>query len=307
MKYSNMNDMPHKSRAVALGLFDSLHCGHLEVIKELLRVSTLRNLIPTVQTFRDFYLKGDRTVMTVDERIRVFEELGVMDELVLEFNSAFKDIEPEEFIEKYVIKGMNAECVVVGSDYRFGKDGRGDTILLEQLLGKADIELIVVPPVMTNSDTYNGKISTSLIKKLLDDGKVDEVCDLCNGRCYSYSGVIVGGNRIGRTLGFPTVNIIISDDKYIVRRGVYLSVTRIEDKEYNSISNVGLKPTIEEKQKKVIIETHLYDFNENVYGKTATVSLTEFIRDEMKFNGLEELQKQVLLDKENGYRKHSVR
>ncbi len=307
MIYYDINDVPYKSRAVALGLFDSLHSGHLKVIEELLRVSTLRNLIPTVQTFSDFYIKGDRTVMTVEERIHLLEEIGVQDEVVFEFDSVLREMEPEDFIENFVICKMNAKCVVVGSDYHFGKNGRGDTVLLRKLLGKVGIELIEMPPVMTTGDTCDSKVSTSLIKKLLDAGKVNEISDLCCGRYYSYSGVITGGNRIGRTLGFPTINLIIPDDKYIVRRGVYLSVTRIEDKEYNSISNVGLKPTIEEKQKKVIIETHLYDFNENVYGKTATVSLIEFIRDEMKFDGLEELQRQVLLDKENGYRKHSLR
>lgn len=303
MIYRNIGelDIEPKGRCVALGFFDSLHMGHLSVIQEMKRVSKKEKLISTVQTFDGFNLKGNKVVLDLNERIRIFESLDIEDVVILEFNEEFKTTSPEAFINDIIVGKLNAKVVVCGSDYTFGHKGEGDVELLLELLPKYGIKLKVVEPVI---GIDQNKISTSAIKNLLDKGDVKEVARICGGRFFEYEGEISHGNRIGRTLGFPTINVFIPEDKYLVRRGVYLTRTIIDGKTYNSISNVGRKPTIVESIKRDIIETHLYDFDEDIYGKVATVQLLDFVRDERQFNGIDELRKQVLSDKDYCYRRH---
>lgn len=289
-------------RAVALGLFDSLHEGHTKVLDEMLKISSSNNLIPVVQTFSSFDLKGDRMVLTLDERLNLFDKMGVKEVYVLEFNDTIKNTLPESFINDLIIEKLNSKFVISGEDYTFGYKGQGDVSLLKDILDKRGVSFKVVEAVLTED---KNKISTSLIKSYLTLGEVKKVSFLCGGRCFSYKGEIIHGNELGRTLGFPTINILIPDNKYLVRRGVYLTKTTVEGKTYNSISNVGLKPTIAESTKRDIIETHLYDFDGDIYGKDASVELIEFVRDEKHFDNIDELRKQVLFDKDYCYKWHN--
>lgn len=298
--FDEVNLIP-ENRCVALGLFDSLHSGHLSVINEMLRISKEENLVSTVQTFSKFRLKGNRMVLTLDERKRIFNELNVEDIIVLEFNETIRNSNPKDFVNDLIVNKLNAKVVVCGSDYTFGHGGRGDINLLSDLLQKNNVKLKIVDEVLQSDEQ---KVSTSAIKTLLDNGDVKTVAKLCNGRLFEYEGIIETGNRLGRTLGFPTINILIPEDKYVVRRGVYLTRTIVEGRVYNSISNVGKKPTIVEEVKKDIIETHLYDFDDDIYGKEATVQLMDFVRDERLFKDIDELKRQVLSDKDYCYERH---
>lgn len=303
MIYHDMN-VGNKPRALALGLFDSLHIGHLTIIRELVRVSAERGLVPTVQLFDNFDLKGIRMVRTVEERAEILSELGVQDIVVTDFTENIRNMRPQDYINDLVLGKMHAEYAIVGTDYHYGRMGLGDVKLLRELFENKGKAVTVLEPKLTEDGT--AKISTSLVKNLLDLGEIEQVNSLLGGREFSYRGPITDGNRIGRTIGFPTINTEVPEDKYIIRRGVYLSRTVIDNHIFNSITNVGIKPTIEEKTKKVIIETHLYDFNRDVYGRSAEVKLLEFMREETKFTSINELQAQIREDKNMGYSRHMI-
>ncbi|MCR4689287.1 MAG: riboflavin biosynthesis protein RibF [Saccharofermentans sp.] len=278
-------------RVVALGMFDGLHDGHLKIINEAVSIAKRNGLKTLVQTFNNLSKKDTGIVYTTDERISILESLGVDEVLVLNFSDV-KDMSPEDYLMRIVKMSMNSLYVVCGFDYTFGREGKGDAKLLEAFCGDNMIEAIITPELQLDGR----KISTAWLKEALSEGDIELAAKLCSGRNFFYSGKVCKGKQMGRQMGFPTANLNIPEDKFKVRRGVYVAKVLLGGKAYYGVANVGRRPTLEDATNDVI-ETYIFSFDEDIYGAFITTELLHFLRPESKFGSPDELAHAVELNK----------
>lgn len=291
--YIELNASSCTGRAVALGFFDGIHLGHRLIIQKTVEAARSRGLKATVLTFSDFPVKGFKALTSLDEKIEIIKELGADEVICAKFTDELKNMSPEEFFEKVLCDRFGSEVLVSGGDYTFGRMASGNTELLSALASSKAVTHIIVPDVL-----YAGeKSSSTKIRDLLKNGGASEAVELLGGRPFCYEGVVVYGKKLGRTLGFPTVNIPVPEDKLIAKFGVYRSRVIIDGKAYPSVSNVGLRPTVEHSDN-INCETFIYNFDKDMYGRFIRVELWEFIRPEMAFSSVDQLKAQVDSDKE---------
>lgn len=290
--------------AVTLGKFDGLHRGHQKLLHEVFRFQEkgCRPAVFTFETTPNTLMKGKlQTMITTNaERKENLERAGVEYLVEYPFNQEVAHMDPEEFIAHILVGQMGAKAIVTGPDNRFGYQRRGDVALLKQLAPKYGYEMVVVEKALDG----DREISSTYVREELAKGNIEKANELL-GYTYMIHGRVVHGKHLGSTLGFPTVNVVPREQKHLPAFGVYLSQTVIDGVIYNSITNIGRKPTIEG-QHPVGVETYIYDLNQDLYDKWIEVRLLNFMRAEMKFNGIEELKAQVLSDKECGRRLHEA-
>ena len=284
-----------KGRVIALGLFDGVHLGHRKIISRASQIAKDNGLTSAVLTFKGFRIKDNTELTDLEGRKKLFRELGVDEVICLDFET-IKDIDAKDFVNDFLLGAFNSRVLISGTDYTFGKGAKGNVELLENFESEGEFELEIIPDVI-----YEGqKCSSTLIRKLLSEGETEKANALLGDVLYSYSGKVVKGKMLGRTLGFPTANLPISNDRFKAKFGVYMTKTTINGKTYKSVSNLGLRPTVEDSTN-VNIETFIYgldhDGNDELYGKDIKVELIKFIREEMKFGSVEELRLQVESDK----------
>lgn len=288
--------------AVTLGKFDGLHRGHQKLLQEVFRFKEkgFRPAVFTFETTPNTLMKGKlQTMITTNaERRENLERAGVEYLVEYPFNQETAHMDPEEFVAKILVGQMNARAIVTGPDNRFGYQRRGDAELLKTLSLTYGYEVVVVEKALDGSR----EISSTYIREALAAGQIEKANELL-GYPYMIHGEVVHGKHLGTALGFPTVNIMPHRQKHLPAFGVYLSQTVIDGVRYNSMTNIGRKPTIEGEHP-AGVETYIYDLDQDLYGKWIEVRLLSFLRPEMKFNGIEELKRQVLSDKENGRRLH---
>ena len=290
-----LDDLPlgTKGRVMALGLFDGVHMGHLDIIGKAVSVAERDGLTSTVQTFKNLYKSDDRYLYTPQERLKLIGDTGADELLVLDFD-AVKDIEPEQYLTDIILNRCIADTLVMGEDYRFGRGGRGDVNMIREFASQNDIRVIVVKDRMLSGT--GKKISTTWLREALAEGDADLARDLCGGRDYSYTGYCVHGKKLGRLMGFPTVNVNVPEDKYVVKRGVYVSRVRLGQRVFYGVTNIGRRPTVEDAVNDVV-ETFIFDFDEDVYGAMVTVELLHFLRPESKMTSKDDLIRAVELNK----------
>lgn len=275
---------------VMLGKFDGVHLGHQQLIKTGVEFSAKENLSPVVYTFEGF---NDECLTTDNEKADIFENLGVEYTVFEKFTEEFKSITPEDFVKDILVGKLNAKHIVVGFNYRFGKGASGDIELLEELCDANGIALTVIPPF-----EVEGKlVSSTHIRKLISDGDVKDVKKFL-GRFYTISGVTSKGKGLGHKIGFATANISSEFNKLLSKRGVYASNTIIDGIAHMSMTNVGVNPTVENITAPKI-ETHLIDYEDELYGESIQIEFIHFIRDEKKFDSVENLKTQLRTDREN--------
>ena len=290
-----IEDLPlgTKGRVIALGLFDGVHQGHLDIIKKAVDIAERDRLTSTVQTFRNLFKAGSRPLYTSEERLKLIGDAGADELFVLDFD-AVKNMEPEQYLTDILLNRAIADTLVMGEDYRFGRDAKGDVNMIKEFAKENGIRVIVVKDRLLEGT--DKKISTTWLRKALSEGDAGLAHDLCGGRDYSYTGYCVHGKMLGRTMGFPTANINISEDKFVVRRGVYVSRVRLGQRVLYGVTNIGRRPTLEEAVNDVA-ETYIFDFDEDIYGAKFTVELMHFLRPEEQYKSREELVSAVELNK----------
>lgn len=284
----------NRETAVAIGKFDGVHIGHRKLLAEILEQKK-QGLLACVFTFDPspavLFGSGDpRVITTVAEKRKVFEQLGV--DVLVEFplTKETAATEPEEFVTKYLVESLKSRFIAAGEDLSFGKKGLGNAALLRQMAPELGFIVKTIDKVCVDGQ----EVSSTRIRALLEKGDMLRAAQLL-GAPFPVSGTVQHGHRIGRTLGFPTVNLIPPEDKILPPFGVYYSKVRYGEKEYIAISNVGRKPTVSG-QEKVGVESYLYDFEQDIYEEDIDVSLYEFRRPEQRFNGLDALKAQLQLD-----------
>lgn len=286
--------------AMALGYFDGVHLGHQQVIMEAKRIATDKGIKSAVMTFDPHpsvvlgkSVQHIEYVTPLDEKANVIRNMGVDYLFVVNFTAEFSSLLPQEFIDQYII-GLNVQHVVAGFDYTYGKMGKG-TMETLQFHSRNKFEFTVISKQATPNAE---KISSTLIRSMLRDGKVDSMPALL-GRFYQTRGTVVNGEKRGRTIGFPTANVKMNDQFILPPTGVYAVMIQIDGLWHEGVCNVGYKPTFHrEKKDKPSVEVHIFNFNEEIYGKTANVEWHLRLRSERKFDGIDQLVSQIEKDKQ---------
>lgn len=286
--------MKTKKCAVALGLFDGVHLGHRAVLNLALEQKK-NGLTPAVFTFSPSAVLRktsgqDGYIYTHIHKYSLLAEYGFSENI---YSARFEEVcglTGEEFAKNILENHFNAEIVCCGNDFRFGKNASCNVEDLRCFGEKYGFE------VQTADDIkFDGIIvSSSEIRRLLLNGEIERANRLL-GMPYRISGTVIHGNEIGRTINFPTLNQEYSDGQLVPKYGVYFTLTEIDGVRYPSVTNVGVKPTIEG-QRSPLAETHVLDFSDNLYGRNVEVEFCKFIRSEMKFSSVDELKKQISKD-----------
>lgn len=294
----------HKPSAAAIGKFDGIHRGHQSLLRHVLEQKE-KGLQAVVFTFDPspaaLFLGEDLPELTTKrEKRRLFQEMGI--DVLIEFplNFTTAATEPEAFIEKVLAGQMKTAYIAAGEDLSFGKKGKGDAALLRKMAGFFGYRTEIIEKVCLDGV----EISSSYVREVIKSGDMEKAERLI-GEAYSVSGVVAHGKKLGRKLGMPTVNLLPEKEKLLPPYGVYFSEVSLGERVYKGITNIGCKPTVNE-EKQAGVETYLYDFAQDIYGKEITVRLFSFHRPERKFESVEALKKQMASDIAQGrYYVHS--
>lgn len=286
------------SSAVTLGKFDGVHLGHRLLMEKVL-AGKKTGLVPTVFTFDQFpsqFLlhKKMTSILLEEEKEELLEELGVSRYVLFPFHEKTASMEPEQFVEEILVKTMKVKQLYVGTDFRFGKDRRGNVVLLERLAKEFGFAFEAVEKRM-----YHGEeISSSRIRECICNGQMESVTAML-GMPYQLTGEIIHGKSLGHTIGVPTINQLLPEGKILPKLGVYCAEAVVDGKTYHGIANMGRKPTVQE-DGAYGLETHLFHCSENLYGKKVTTKLLHFVRPEQKFSSVRDLKFQLEQDKAFG-------
>ena len=318
-----LRDIPHA--VVTIGTFDGVHLGHQAIFKEMKKMAQEVRGETVVVTFhphpRQVLQIGTETlrfICTQEEKLKKFEEFGIDHVVIIPFTKEFASTPSEVFIKEYIIDRIHPSVMVVGYDHHFGKNRIGDFEMLNRLGGQFGFKTVQVEAQYIN----NVSVSSTKIRNALATGNVALANQLL-GYPYSVTGEVVNGNKIGRTLGFPTANLDLPNEYIMIGNpGVYACRTEVDGKVYQAMANTGMRPTIQNLVESgkwkmesgklacgsnsplstfhfpLKIEVNIFDFEGDLYGRTLKVEFLERIRDEVKFNGLEALKAQLERDRE---------
>lgn len=292
----DIKQIPNQPVVLALGFFDGVHLGHQKVIKTAKKIADEKKIKLAVMTFNQspstiFGTDNEnnfRYLTTITKKAELFEKLGVDYMYVVEFSDSFSNLSPQEFVDQYMI-GLHANTIVAGFDYTYGKKDIANMKTLRNY-SRNKFSIVEVPELKDQQH----KVGTTFIKSLLKNTDIESVNKEL-GYIYENSGKVVHGLKRGRTLGFPTANVDINKKEVIPGDGVYITQINIDGKWYNSMTSVGFNITFDD-VKQLAIETNILDFSENIYGKEVKLRWIKFLRNEVKFSGVDTLIAQLKKD-----------
>jgi riboflavin kinase/FMN adenylyltransferase len=281
------------NNCISIGNFDGMHKGHIELVKENVRIAKENNLVPTVLTFDQMpeeYFKANDffRLMEMSDKYKVFEKLGVEQVLVIPFDKSFSEINENIFIKEILIEKLSLKYLIVGKDFKFGYKRMGNIELLQKYSELGGYNLLSLDLVKISSD----KISSRDIRILIKNGKIKEANQLL-AVPFSLSGKVIHGEKRGRRLGYPTANIEIYKSYPI--NGIFLVNILFEDKKLFGLASWGNKPTFSGIDH--VLEVNILDFESDIYGKQLKVIFIDKIRDQIKFDNQDELIEQMNKDK----------
>lgn len=284
---------------ITIGTFDGVHLGHQEIFNVLINKSKnngCRSFVITFEPHPRMVIQPNsdlKLLTTFQEKVEILEKLGIDNLLVVPFTKEFSQLTSEEFFKTYILEGIGVKRMVIGYDHHFGKGRDGDEQKIRELGALNNFEVQKTEAVTINETV----VSSSKIRNALSEGEVKTAAQML-GRNYSFAGKVVVGDKRGRELGFPTANIQLENEsKLIPKNGVYAVKVFLEERIFNGVMNIGLRPTFKD-TKIVLSEVHILNFDEEIYGKHIRVEFIERIRDEKKFDSKEELIKQIEIDKQ---------
>jgi riboflavin kinase/FMN adenylyltransferase len=301
--HQNIERLPAFNKAVVtIGTFDGVHLGHQQIITQLKKEAARIEGETVLVTFdphprKIVSEKPLQLINTLDEKIELLEKKGINHLVVIPFTTAFSAQPAEQYVEDFLIGRFHPHTVIIGYDHRFGKNRVGDFKLLERYASNYAFELIEIPGQVIDEAT----ISSTKIREALLQGKPEEARRFLSYD-YFFEGMVTEGNKLGRTIGYPTANLQIQgEDKLVPANGVYavtiaLKNSSSENNIYKGMMNIGVRPTIDGTKK--VIEVNIFDFNKDIYGQSMRVYLRKYLRPEQKFDGLEALKAQLARDKE---------
>ncbi|KNZ41658.1 bifunctional riboflavin kinase/FAD synthetase [Acetobacterium bakii] len=283
---------------LALGFFDGVHLGHQVLLKETVRIGKEMGCKTGVMTFKEHPLElifpkyTPWLITSNEEKEAMIHELGIDYVFLNHFSETLMRLTPEKFILEYLLKRYNVKAIVVGFNYNFGYKGSGTTEMLEELGEKYGFSVLIIPPCIINKNS----VSSSFIRELISCGQVDEVKTFL-GRDYSLTGKVVEGKGLGRQFGIPTANLKLKKKMILPNAGVYYSHVYYKGQCFYGLTNLGFNPTFEKHP--FSIETFIYDFDKDIYGDDITIVFKKKIRNEIKFETIDELILQIKIDIDN--------
>ena len=283
---TELKEASWEKSAIAIGKFEGLHMGHQKLIKKIVEKQRA-GYVPVAFTFdkspRVYFGAGEGVLFTKEERRALFEAWGVGCLVECPFHKEMASMEAEEFVEKVLCGMLHAAYLVVGPDFCFGRNRTGDVKLLQKYEQEGRFALEIIEKEEDNKTA----ISSTRIRQSLVNGQMEELCQML-GFPYFLEGEVVKGNQLGRTWGIPTANIMVNQMKLFPPNGVSFSRIVIDEKIYCGITNIGTKPTIGDDCEKNV-ETYIYDFSEEIYGKYIKIQLLRYHRPEQRFESIQGL------------------
>lgn len=288
-----------KNAVVTIGTFDGVHLGHQEILRRIIELAKFNQGETALVTFWPhprFVLKPEddslKLLSTFEEKASILKSIGIDHLIKIKFTKEFSQWSSEKFIREVIISALHTQKLVIGYDHHFGRDREGS---FENLKAKSSEYGFTVEEI-SRQDIDDVGISSTKIRNALNEGAVEMAAEFL-GRPYEIIGTVIPGDKIGRTLGFPTANI--STDaayKLIPADGSYAVKVKIDQQEFNAMMNIGMRPTVNGKEKRM--EAHLFDFDKRIYDEKVTVHFIKKLRDEQKFESTEALTTQLAKDKE---------
>ncbi|MBP6430972.1 MAG: riboflavin biosynthesis protein RibF [Ferruginibacter sp.] len=295
----NIDSLPiFKNAVVTIGTFDGVHLGHQQIINTLKAEAEKVGGESVIITFHPHPRKvvssivtGIRLINTIDERIELLRNCGISHLIVVPFTDYFANQTAEDYIKDFLVAKFHPKTVIIGYDHRFGKERVGDYKLLEQKAMEYNYLLKEIPEHIL--DTI--KVSSTRIRNAILNGQIDEANKLL-GYCFFFNGQVVHGDKIGRTIGYPTANLKSNDEEKIaLGDGIYAVYVVIEGIEYKGMMSIGFRPTVNGKKR--VTEVNVFDFDKEIYDTTIKVIVKKYLRSEVKFNSLDALKEQLHKDK----------
>ena len=284
---------------VTIGTFDGIHIGHKKILKNLISTANKEGKKSVLLTFFPhprMVLQKDKAILllnTLDEKSMLLENMGLDYLIIHPFSKEFSRLNALDFVRDILVNKLNTSKLIIGYDHHFGKNREGNIHQLREYSSLYDFNIEEIPA----QDIDDVSVSSTKIRTALKEGNL-KTANTYLGYQYMLSGIVVSGKQLGGTIGFPTANIEVKEPyKLIPSSGVYIIKTQINTVVFSGIMNIGFNPTVLGKHQ--TIEAHLFNFSEDLYGKKITVTLIHFLREEQKFNSVEELVDQLNIDKQN--------
>jgi riboflavin kinase/FMN adenylyltransferase len=306
-----------KNAILTIGTFDGVHTGHKQIISQLKAEaaavdgeSVIITFDPHPRTIIGSHTTDIKLINTLSEKIELLEASGINHLVIVPFNQAFASQPAYDYVEKFVVEKFHPHTIIIGYDHRFGNKREGNFMLLESLKSRFEFNLKEIPAHVL----HNSNISSTKIRNEVLAGSITEANE-CLGYAYFFEGTVVEGNKLGRTIGYPTANLQVSDaDKLVPGNGVYAvscylmpgenSADPVKANDFiannpklSGMMNIGIRPTIGGTKR--VIEVNIFDFNQDIYGQNLRVCVHQRLRGEVKFNGLDELKAQLATDKKD--------
>jgi riboflavin kinase / FMN adenylyltransferase len=299
--HTDIEHLPEFNKAViTIGTFDGVHLGHQKIIAQLKAEAERIGGETVIITFHPHPRKvvhanrDVRLITTVEERIALLSAAGIDHLVIVPFTPGFSELEPREYVDTFLKKRFNPAVVIIGYDHKFGKDRKGNYKLLEDYSAEGSFELKEIPQHVINHVT----VSSTLIRDYIQNGEITKANELL-GYDFSFEGLVVKGEQLGRKLGFPTANIdVLNEEKIVPGNGIYavqVSLKKNENLFLGGMMSIGVRPTVGGTPR--TIEVNIFNFNDDIYGENIRVYVKAYIRPEKKFSGLEELKEAIENDK----------
>ena len=293
----NLQDYHQKTPlALSIGMFDGVHIGHQSIINQLNTVAKDKNLESAILTFWPhprtiFYPNDDLKLLnTIEEKTYFLQKHSIQNLILQDFSEDFRNLTGAEFVKQILVEKLNVKHLIIGHDHTFGKNRSGDFGLLKKMSSEYDFEVEQVEAV----DFQKKNISSTQIRNALLEGNVKEANEML-GYVYSVSGEVVHGKKIGRTIGYPTANIVADPAKLLPKKGAYIVDVFVKNKHYKGMLSIGTNPTVNGNS--LSTEVYILDFNGDIYDEIISVNFRDFLHDEIKFESLEKLIERLDEDK----------
>jgi riboflavin kinase/FMN adenylyltransferase len=294
-----------RNAVITIGTFDGVHLGHRRIIDKLKTEAGAAGGETVIITFHPHPRKvvssailGIRLLNTLDEKIELLELLSIDHLVIVPFTDAFANQPAEEYVKNFIVEKFRPRTIIIGYDHRFGKDRKGDFRMLEMMSAQMGFRLVEIPQHVLDEIT----ISSTRIRQALLEGNIEQAIRLL-GYEYFFSGTVVHGDKLGRKLGYPTANLKMNDEEKLVPAdGIYAVYAQPASwhKKLKGMMSIGFRPTVDGKKR--VIEVHLFDFDEEIYGQTLKVFVKKYLRQEEKYDTLDDLTRQMAKDREDSLR-----
>ena len=309
MKYFELDtqsQFEETNLCLAIGNFDGFHQGHISILDSLKKIANQSNMPTAIMSFsphpREYFENKNENfnIYTKSEKINFLKKYDINIYIEFTFDKNLSELSADQFVEKILINKLNIKNVIVGKDFKFGKNRSGNFQILENYSKENNFNVHLVEAVMLSDGS--SKFSSSIIRENIKNAEMEKV-NFALGRPWHIHGTVIEGDKKARKINFPTANII--PGKHILpRKGVYCVEVCIDNENYLGVSNFGKRPTVD--GSKLLLETHIFNFNKEIYGNELTVRFLTFIRPEQKFANFDELAKQIKKDIETAKRFHKI-